>query len=78
VTHDHTPVDESATHASPVVVHEPADGLVPCSAYDNCTNAPIGADPVNVSVVAEVRLSVDDEPLSAATARSGVETDGNS
>jgi len=77
VVHDHSPVVLLAVQVEPVLVHVPVDGLVPCAAVDNCTTAPTGAEPVIVSVVSEVRLSLGDEPLSEASARSGADTDGN-
>ena len=76
VTQLHAPVDVSALHAEPVLVHVPVDALVSdvddAVAYDNCTDAPIAAVPVKVSVWLEVMLSEVDTPRSEATLKSGV------
>lgn len=77
VVHDHSPVVLLAVQVEPVLVHPSLDGLVPCAAVESCTTAPTGAVPVIVSVVSEVRLSLDDDPLSEASARSGADTDGS-
>ena len=78
VVHDHAPVVAFAVHVDPVSVHEPEEELVSASlervAYESCTDAPKCAVPDNVRVEFEVRLSLDDEPLSEAASRSG--TDG--
>ena len=66
VVHDHAPVVSFASHALPV--------FVPPSL--SCTDAPTGAEPVNVNVVFVVMSSVDDEPESEPDARSGVDTAG--
>jgi hypothetical protein len=42
----------------------------------NCTDDPTGAEPVNVSVVTDVMLSVDEIPESSAVSRTGVDTLG--
>ena len=76
MVHDHSPVVLLAVQVEPVLVHVPLDGLVPCAAVESCTTAPTGAEPVIVSVVLDVRLSVFDEPLSEAAARSGSDTVG--
>ena len=67
VSHVHAPVVELAVQALPVVTP---------SAY-NCTVEPTGAEPVKVSVVAEVILSVDETPESSAVSRTGVEILGS-
>ena len=76
VTQLHAPVDVSALHAEPVLVHVPVDALVSevddAVAYDNCTDAPIAAVPAKVSVWLEVLLSEVDTPTSEATLKSGV------
>ena len=76
VTQLHAPVDVSALHAEPVLVHVPVDALVSdvddAVAYDNCTDAPIAAVPVKVSVWLEVMLSEVDTPTSEVTLKSGV------
>ena len=46
-------------------------------AYEICTDAPTGADPVNVTVRVVVMLSDVFEPLSDAVARSGTDAEGN-
>jgi hypothetical protein len=66
VRHDQTPVVEFAVHALPEFT----------PATCNCTVEPTGAEPVNVSVVAFVMLSVDEVPESSALTRSGVDTSG--
>jgi hypothetical protein len=75
-----TPVVESAVQAEPVLVHVPVvvsvSVLDDAVATDNCTLAPTGAEPVNVSVRVEVMLSESKVPMSDAAARSGVDTDG--
>jgi hypothetical protein len=54
VTQLHALVDESALHVEPVLVQVPVEELVSdvddAVAYDNCTDAPGAAVPVNVSV----------------------------
>jgi hypothetical protein len=67
VSHVHAPVVELAVQVLPVATP---------SAY-NCTVEPTGAEPVNVSVVKEVILSVDEIPESSAVSRTGVEILGN-
>ena len=66
VSHDHTPVVEFAVHALPE--------FTPSTC--NCTVEPTGAEPVNVSVVTDVMLSVDEIPESSAVSRTGVDTLG--
>ena len=76
VTQLHAPVAESALHVDPVLVHVPVEVLVSdvddAVAYDTCTDAPIAAVPVNVSVWLDVTLSEVDTPESEATFKSGV------
>ena len=76
VTQLHAPVDVSALHAEPVLVQLPVDALMSevddAVAYDNCTDAPIAAVPVKVSVWLEVMLSEVDTPPSEVTLKSGV------
>lgn len=76
MVHVHKPDVESAVQVAPVSVHVPVVGSVSdvelAVATDNCTLAVIPALPVKVSVWLRVMLSVDDEPLSEAVARSGV------
>ena len=67
VSHDHSPVVEFAVQVLPEATP---------STY-NCTVEPTGAEPVNVSVVAEVLLSVEELPKSSVASRSGVETLGS-
>jgi hypothetical protein len=67
VSHVHAPVVELDVQVLPVATP---------SAY-NCTVEPTGAEPVNVSVVKEVILSVDEIPESSAVSRTGVEILGN-
>ena len=67
VSHVHAPVVELAVQVLPVATP---------SAY-NCTVEPTGAEPVNVSVVTEVILSVDEIPESSAESRTGVEILGS-
>ena len=67
VSHDHTPVVASAVQVLPEATP---------STY-NCTVEPTGAEPVNVSVVADVMLSVEELPKSSVASRSGVETLGS-
>ena len=67
VSQDHSPVDALAVHVFPETTP---------STY-NCTVEPTGAEPVNVSVVADVMLSVEELPKSSVASRSGVETLGN-
>jgi hypothetical protein len=59
-----------------VLVQLPVDALVSevddAVAYDNCTDAPIAAVPVKVSVWLEVMLSEVDTPTSEVTLKSGV------
>ena len=43
----------------------------------NCTDDPTGAEPVKVSVVADVMSSVEETPTSSVASRSGVETLGS-
>ena len=66
VSHVHAPVVELAVQVLPVATP---------SAY-NCTVEPTGAEPVNVSVVADVTVSVEELPKSSVASRSGVETLG--
>jgi hypothetical protein len=66
VSHVHAPVVEFAVHAFPE--------FTPSTC--NCTVEPTGAEPVNVSVVTEVILSVDEAPESSAVSRTGVDTLG--
>jgi len=73
----HSPVVALAVHDEPVSVHVPLDGLVPCAAVESWTTAPAGADPENVRVVSDVRLSEGDDPLSEALARFGSVTAGS-
>ena len=74
------PVVESAVQADPVLVHVPVVVSVSvvddAVATDNCTLAPTGAEPVNVSVRVDVTLSLF-VALSDAAAKSGVVTEGN-
>lgn len=76
MVHDHVPLVPSAVHVDPVLDHDPVVASVSevelAVAKDNCTVAPIGAEPVNVKVRVVVMLSVDEVPLSDAVARSGV------
>ena len=65
VSQVHTPVLESATQVLPDAT----------PSTSNCTVEPTGAEPVNVSVVADVMLSVL-VPVSSAASRSGVDTSG--
>ena len=65
VSHDHAPVVLFAVQVFP-------DDTPSTS---NCTVEPAGAEPVNVSVVADVMLSVF-APVSSAASRSGVDTSG--
>jgi hypothetical protein len=55
VSHDHAPVVASAVHVLPEAT----------PSTNNCTVELAGAEPVNVSVVADVRSSVDDPPKSS-------------
>ena len=66
VSHDHSPVVAFAVQVLPDATP---------STY-SCTVQPTGAEPVNVSVVAEVLSSVPEGPRSSAVSRSGVETSG--
>jgi hypothetical protein len=66
VSQDHSPVVELVVHVLPEITP---------STY-NCTVEPTGAEPVNVSVVADVMLSVEELPKSSVASRSGVETLG--
>jgi hypothetical protein len=66
VVHDHAPVVSFARHVLPV--------SVPPSF--NWTDAPGGAEPVNVSTVLVVRSSLFDAPVSDPATKSGVETAG--
>jgi hypothetical protein len=66
VSHDQTPVVEFAVQALPE--------FTPSTC--NCTDDPTGAEPVNVSVVVDVMLSIDELPESSAPSRSGVDTLG--
>jgi len=66
VVHDHAPVVSFARHVLPV--------SVPPSF--NWTDAPGGAEPVNVSAVLVVRSSLFDTPVSEPATKSGVETAG--
>ena len=77
----HAPVNESAVHVEPLSVHvpvvastSPADERV---AIDNCTVEPTAAEPLIVRVDSDVKLSLADDPLSDASARSGVDTAGS-
>jgi hypothetical protein len=76
VTQLHAPVDVSALHAEPVLVHVPEAALVSevddAVAYDNCTDPPIAAVPVKVSVWLEVMLSEVDTPTSEESLKFGV------
>ena len=65
VSHDHAPVELFATHVLPDA----------SPSTNSCTVEPAGAEPVNVSVVADVMLSVL-VPVSSAASRSGVDTSG--
>ena len=67
VSHVHTPVVELVVHVLPETTP---------STY-NCTVEPTGAEPVNVSVVADVMLSVEELPKSSVASRSGVEVLGS-
>jgi hypothetical protein len=67
VSQDHSPVVEFAVHVLPE--------FTPSTC--NCTVEPTGAEPVNVSVVADVMLSVGEVPRSSAASRSGVDTLGS-
>ena len=67
VSHDQTPVVAFAVQVFPDATP---------STY-NCTVEPTGAEPVNVSVVADVMLSVEELPKSSVASRSGVETLGS-
>lgn len=88
VVHDHDPgsepsaaVTEFAVQADPVSVHVPVEELESESlervAMEIWIDDPTGADPVNVNVLFEVRLSVLDDPLSDVLLRSGSDTAGN-
>ena len=66
VSQDHSPVVELVVQVVPEITP---------STY-NCTVDPTGAEPVNVSVVADVMLSVEELPKSSVASRSGVETLG--
>lgn len=78
--HDHAPDVESAVHVEPLSVHVPLDESVSLEELAVATESwmvdPTGADPVNVSVLFVVMLSVLDGPLSDAVARSGVVATG--
>ena len=65
VSHDHAPVEVFAIQVLPDA----------SPSTNNCTVEPAGAEPVNVSVVADVMLSVF-VPVSSAASRSGVEMSG--
>ena len=65
VSHDQAPVELFAIQVLP-------DSS---PSTNNCTVEPAGAEPVNVSVVADVMLSVF-VPVSSAASRSGVEMSG--
>jgi hypothetical protein len=67
VSHVHTPVVELVVHVLPETTP---------STY-NCTVEPTGAEPVKVSVVADVMLSVEEVPKSSVASRSGVEVLGS-
>jgi hypothetical protein len=67
VSQDHSPVVELVVHVLPETTP---------STY-NCTVEPTGAEPVNVSVVADVMLSVEELPKSSVASRSGVEVLGS-
>lgn len=67
VSHVHIPVVELVVQVLPVATP---------STY-NCTVEPTGAEPVNVSVVADVMLSIEELPKSSVASRSGVETLGS-
>jgi hypothetical protein len=71
-------------HAEPVVDHDPVEALVSVKddavAYSSCTDAPTGADPVNINVCTVVMLSVADSPVSyveSVESRSGTDTAGS-
>jgi hypothetical protein len=66
VSHDHSPVVEFAVHVLPEAT----------PSTSSCTVEPTGAEPVNVSVVADVMLSVELAPRSSEASRSGVDTLG--
>jgi hypothetical protein len=55
VSHDHSPVVAFAVHVLPEAT----------PSTSSCTVEPTGAEPVNVSVVADVMLSVDELPKSS-------------
>jgi hypothetical protein len=78
--HSHSPVVGSASHVEPVLVQIPVVVSVSvvedAVATDNCTLAPTGAEPVNVSVRVVVMLSLS-VALSDAAPRSGVDAAGN-
>ena len=78
--HDQAPLVVSAVHADPELDQLPVELSVSdiddAVAYDNWTDAPIGADPVNVNVRVVVMLSVVIDPLSDAAERSGTATAG--
>jgi hypothetical protein len=67
VSHVHAPDVALAVHVLPEATP---------STY-NCTVEPTGAEPVNVSVVADVMLSVEELPKSSVASRSGVEVLGS-
>ena len=66
VSHDHKPVVELVVQVLPDATP---------STY-NCTVEPTGAEPVNVSVVEEVTLSVELAPKSSEACKSGVAISG--
>ena len=67
VSHVHTPVVELVVQVLPEITP---------STY-NWTVEPTGAEPVNVSVVADVMLSVEELPKSSVASRSGVDVLGS-
>jgi hypothetical protein len=67
VSQDHSPVVAFAVHVLPEAT----------PSTSSCTVEPTGAEPVNVSVVADVMLSVALAPRSSALSRSGVDVLGS-
>jgi hypothetical protein len=63
VSHDHSPVVAFAVHVLPEATAL-SDAASRSRTY-NCTVEPTGAEPVKVSVVADVMLSVDELPKSS-------------
>lgn len=76
VVHDHAPVLASAVHAEPTLVQLASvltvSDVDDATLYDSCTLALTADVPENVSVRAEVMLSVSSAPESFAAERSGV------